>query len=99
MRSVVVAALIALVAPAFWFIVTGSSARTPTISRDAAEKMTVLERDAWIEKNAHRESFWEHLANTPDVYVTFWRESIQTSILVFVIVLGLANIYRNRKRT
>ena len=99
LRSLVVAAVVALVAPAMWFIVTGETRRTPVIARSVTDKMTEQERAAWIAENAKPVSLWEHTKNTPEFIVENWRGYLQASIVIFLVVLVIDSAFlTGRKR-
>ena len=87
LRSVVVSAIVALAAPAMWFIVTGETSRTPPITKSASNQMTDAERKAWIDKNAKPVSLWEHIKGTPSWITNHWQGYLEASGLIFLIVL------------
>lgn len=93
LRSITVAAVIALAAPAMWFIVAGETRRTPTIEKAASDKMTETQRKEWIDQNAKPVSPWEHAKGTPGFIVEHWRGYLQASIAVFAIVLVLNSAF------
>ena len=87
LRSIVVSAVVALVAPAMWFIVTGETSRTPTIAKSVSDKMTDAERKAWFDQNAKRVSLWQHAKGTPSWIADHWQGYLAASGVIFLIVL------------
>jgi hypothetical protein len=94
-HAVIVALVVAMVAPGIWFAVNGTTYTTPTMTRAESDKMSMAEREAWIERNQKPVSLWEHLKGVPGYYVLFWVESLQISIAIFIIVLAVENVRRN----
>jgi hypothetical protein len=93
LRSLVVAAVVALIAPAMWFVVTGETRRTPVIARSVSDKMTEQERAAWIAEHAKPVYLWEHAKNTPEFIVENWRGYLQASIVIFLVVLVINSAF------
>ena len=93
LRSLVVAAVIALLAPALWFVITGETKRTPIIEKSFTDKMTDAQRREWIEKNSKPVSLWEHAKGTPRFIADSWRGYLEASSVVFVIVLVLNSAF------
>ena len=87
LRSVVVSAVVALIAPAMWFIVTGETSRTPSITKSASDRMTESERKAWIDENAKPVPLWEHVKGTPGWIADHWQGYLETSGIIFLLVL------------
>lgn len=94
-RSIVVAAIIALLTPALWFVVTGETKRTPIIEKTFTDKMTEAQRQEWIERNSKPVSLWEHAKGIPQFIVDSWRGYLQVSAVVFLIVLLLHSAFLN----
>jgi hypothetical protein len=88
-RSAVVAAVIALVAPALWFIATGDTYRTPVVSKTTFEGMSPAQLEEWRQKNYVRVSLWEHAKGTPQYIATDWVGYLEASAVVFVVIFGL----------
>jgi hypothetical protein len=89
LRSVLVAAVVALLSPALWFIVTGETYRTPTVETTMFAKMSQAQINEWIDKNSTRVSIWEHAKGTPQFVVENWRGYLAASTGVFIVVLLL----------
>jgi hypothetical protein len=92
-RSLLVATLIALLAPALWFVITAETKRTPVIEKSFTDRMTDAQRQEWIEKNSKRVSIWEHAKGTPQFIADSWRSYLQASAVVFLIVLVLNSAF------
>ena|SRR5580765_6307477 len=92
-RSVLVAALVGLAAPAMWYAITGETQRTPEISKEVLGKMTVAEIEAWKQANLRRVSFWEHVKDTPRTIRLFWPEYLVESAVVFMVVLVINSAF------
>lgn len=88
-RSLVVAAVVALLAPALWFVITGEAKHTPVIDKSFTDRTPYAKRQEWIAKNSMPVSLWEHAKGTPRFVVDSWRGYLQASSVVFVIVLVL----------
>ena len=86
-RTLVVALAVALVAPAMWFIVTGETSRTLTISKSESDRMTDAQKKAWIAQNAKPVSLWEHVKGTPSWAADHWQGYLEASGVIFLIVL------------
>jgi hypothetical protein len=93
LRSIVVSAVVALAAPAMWFIVTGETSRTQVISKSESDKMTEAERKAWIDQNAKPVSLWEHAKGTPSWAADHWQGYLQASGVIFLIVLVINSAF------
>jgi len=98
LRSVLVAAVVALLSPALWFIVTGETYRTPTVETAMFAKMSQAQTEEWIDKHSTRVSIWEHAKGTPQFVVANWRGYIAASIGVFIVVLLLNVAFLARGR-
>ena len=94
-HAIVVALVVATIAPGIWFAVNGTTYTTPTITKTESDKMSLAQREAWIERNQKPVPWWEHLKGVPGYYVFFWVEALQISIVVFVIVLTIENVRSN----
>lgn len=92
-RSLVVAAVIALLAPALWFVITGETKRTPIIEKSLTDNMTEAQLNDWIEKNSKTVSFWEHVKGTLRFIADSWRGYLEASAVVFVILLVLNSAF------
>jgi len=88
-RSAVVAAAIALVAPSLWFIVTGETYKTPAVSKGIFEGMSPAQVETWKSENLARVSLWEHAKGTPQFIAENWVGYLEASAVVFVAVFGL----------
>ena len=89
MRSAVVAALIALVTPALWYIVTGETYKTPVVSKSVIEGVSPEQVEKWKSENLARVSLWEHAKSTPEFIAENWVGYLEASALVFVAVFVL----------
>ena len=89
LRSVLVAAVVALFSPALWFIVTGETHRTPTVEKAMFGNMTQAQIEEWVDKNSTRVSIWEHAKGMPQFVVENWRGYLAASTGVFIVVLLL----------
>ena len=89
LRSVVLAGVIALVAPSLWFIVTGETYKTPIVSKSIFENMTPAQVEDWKRTNLARVSVWEHAKGTPQFIAESWVGYLEASAVVFVAVFGL----------
>lgn len=92
-RSIVVAAVIALLTPALWFVVTGETRRTPIIEKPFTDKMTETQRQEWVDRNSKPVSLWEHAKGTPQFIMDSWKGYLQVSVVVFLIVLILNSAF------
>lgn len=93
LRSLVVAVAVALVAPAVWFIVTGETSRTPSITKSEFDKMTDAQRKAWIDENAKPVSLWQHAKGTPGWIADHWQGYLEASGIVFLVVLVINSAF------
>jgi hypothetical protein len=93
LRSLVVSAVVALVAPPMWFIVTGETSRTATIAKSVSDKMTDAERKAWIDQNAKPVSLWEHVKGAPSWILNHWQGYLEASGIIFLIVLVINSAF------
>jgi hypothetical protein len=93
LRSIVVAVVVALVAPAMWFIITGETSRTPTIAKSESDRMTDAQRKAWIDENAKPVSLWEHVMGTPGWMAKNWLDYLEVSGVVFLVVLVINSAF------
>jgi hypothetical protein len=84
-----VAAVIALIAPALWFIVTGETYKTPAVSMGKFENMSPAQVEEWKRENMARVSLWEHAKGTPDFVARHWVGYLEASAVIFVAVFGL----------
>jgi len=92
-RSIVVAVVVGLLAPALWIVVTGETSRAPTVEKEFFEKMTDTERNKWMQNNAKPVTLWEHAKGVPQFIVDSWRGYLQASIAVFVVVFVLNSAF------
>lgn len=92
-RSLVVAAVVAFLAPALWFVVTGETKRTPIVEKSVIDQMTDAQRREWIHKNSTPVSLWEHAKGTPHFIVGSWRGYLQASAVVFIVVLVINSAF------
>ena len=97
-RSLVVAAVVAFLAPALWFVVTGETKRTPIVEKSVIDQMTDAQRQEWIHKNSTPVSLWEHAKGTPHFIVGSWRGYLQASAVVFIVVLVINSAFRSGGR-
>jgi len=91
LRSIIVAAIVGLIAPLMWFVITGETRRTPVVETRMFEKITRNEIEEWEQANFRPAGFWIHLKSTPRFITVFWREYLVGSAIVFLTVL-VANI-------
>jgi hypothetical protein len=98
LRSIVVASVVGLAAPALWFIIAGETHRTPVVAKAIFEKMTQAEIEEWKRENSRHVGFWEHLKSTPNFIALFWQEYLVWSGAVFLLVLVVNSAFLAGRR-
>ena len=91
-RSIAIAAFVAVLTPAIWFAVFAETWKTPRITGTEAAKMTPAETESWIRQNSYRASFFEHLMDAPGFFSRHWIECSSASVIVFALMIVVAGL-------